>query len=134
MDVLALIGRLIVGGYFLSAGVKHVLELDSMAGYAASKGVPLPGLAVIGSGLLLVAGGALILLGLKVRWGAWLVILFLIPTSFMMHAFWTVSDPQAAQGEMVNFTKNIALVGAALMIAWVERWPYSLGGGPTTTT
>lgn len=44
-----LLGRGIFGGYFLYAGIKHFRKLDMMTGYSASKGIPLPQAAVIGS-------------------------------------------------------------------------------------
>ncbi|MFZ8872141.1 MAG: DoxX family protein, partial [Candidatus Nanopelagicaceae bacterium] len=48
--------------------------------------------------------------------GALLLAIFLVPTAFMMHNFWTIQDPQAKQGEMINFFKNLSLAGAALII------------------
>ncbi len=130
MEWVSLIGRVIFGGYFVMAGFKHFINLGEMAGYAGSKGVPAPKLAVAGSGLLLVVGGALVALGWWVSWGCWLIIAFLVPVSFMMHDFWTVDDPAQKQAELVNFTKNWGLIGAALMIASVPYWPMSLQQQP----
>lgn len=122
----SLIGRLLYGGYFLYSGVNHFLGLEGLAGYAASKGVPAPSLAVAFSGLLLLLGGLSIVLGFWTRIGAWLIVLFLVPVSLMMHTFWAIPDAQAASGEMLNFMKNMALLGAAMMIATVPRWPLSV--------
>jgi hypothetical protein len=45
-----------------------------------------------------------------------------------MHNFWTVQDQQAKMGEMINFLKNIAILGLLLMTLGVPRpWPMSLG-------
>jgi putative oxidoreductase len=126
VGIIALLGRILFGGFFLSSGVNHFLNVDTMAGYAASKGVPLPTLGVLLSGAMILVGGAMILLGWKTRIGAWLIVLFLIPVSVMMHNFWTLSDPALRMADQVNFMKNIALVGAALMIAAVPRWHLSL--------
>ncbi|MGH9458812.1 MAG: DoxX family protein [Thermoanaerobaculia bacterium] len=133
MNVISLIGRIILGGYFIMAGVNHFLAFESSVGYATSKGVPFANLAVIGTGLLMLVGGALVLIGYKVRWGAWLLILFLVPTSFIMHAFWAVDDPQMAQADMVNFTKNFGLIGALLMIASIPWWPMGVEKRTPTT-
>ena len=122
----SLVGRILFGGYFLYSGINHFVGLEGMAGYAASKGVPAPSLAVAFSGLLILLGGLSIVLGFWSRVGAWLIVLFLVTVSFMMHNFWAVSDPQAASGETVNFMKNMALLGAALMISTVPRWPLSV--------
>jgi len=129
MKFLTLLGRIIYGGYFLFSGLNHFLQTQSMSGYAASKDVPMPTIAVLGSGAMLVLGSALVLLGYKVRIGAWLIVLFLIPVTFMMHNFWTIADPQMKMGEMVNFMKNLGLIGASLMIAGVRYWPMSLERG-----
>jgi len=122
-----LIGRLLLGGYFIFGGFNHFSNLGMMAGYAQSKGVPGPKAAVAFSGLLLLIGGLSILLGVYPTVGTIAIALFLIPVTFMMHAFWKVQDPMAKMGEMVNFTKNLALLGAALMLLAVPQpWTMSL--------
>ncbi len=100
-----------------------------MAPYAASKHVPSPKLAVMGSGLLIILGGLSMILGYRPAIGVVLISLFLIPVSFSMHSFWADTDPGARQGNLVNFKKNIALLGAAWMMLLVPTpWPLSLGG------
>ncbi|MDX1582822.1 MAG: DoxX family protein [Thermoanaerobaculia bacterium] len=126
MQIVSLIGRILFGGFFLFNGINHFTDLQSMTAYAGSKGVPMPSVAVIVSGLLLLAGGALILLGYKPRAGAWAIVVFLVPVTFMMHQFWGIDDPQQRMSEMINFMKNMALLGAALMIATISYWPLSL--------
>ncbi len=47
----------------------------------------------------------------------------------MRHIFWTIDDPATKQQEMINFMKNIALMGSALtFLAILQPWPLSLGG------
>jgi putative oxidoreductase len=65
-------------------------------------------------------------LGYRVKFGAWLIVLFLLPVTFMMHKFWGISDPLAAQAQMVMFLKNIALIGSALFISQFGAGPLSL--------
>jgi len=117
-------GRLLLGGYFLMNGYNHFKMLDMMSGYAQSKGVPTPRIAVAFSGLLLWIGGLSILLGAYPTIGAVALVLFLLPVTFMMHAFWKVQDGQAKMGEMVNFMKNLALLGAALLLLSIPQ-PWS---------
>lgn len=127
MDILHLLGRIVFGGFFIYNGVQHFMGMDAMKGYAGSKGVPAPGLAVAGSGLMLVLGGTSVVLGVWPQIGLVLLILFLVPVAFMMHDFWAVPEDQK-QAEMVNFSKNMALAGAALMmLAGAGSWPYMLG-------
>ncbi|MFP3990123.1 DoxX family protein [Streptomyces sp. E11-3] len=116
MDVLVLIGRILFGALFLASGVAHLTQTKAMAGYAASRGVRAPVPATIGSGLLILVGGLSVLLGIWADLGALLLVVFLIPTAVLMHAFWTESDAQARQLEMISFQKDLALAGAALML------------------
>jgi len=126
-STLILIGRLLLGGFFINSGFKHFSNLTMMAGYSQSKGIPSPKAAVVFSGLLLLIGGLSILLGVYPTVGTIALVLFLVPVTFMMHAFWKVKDPMARMGETVNFTKNLALLGAALMLLGVPQpWAVSL--------
>ena len=52
------IGRIMAGGFFLMNGINHFTKLGMMSGYAKSNGTPVPGLAVGGTGVLLLLGGA----------------------------------------------------------------------------
>lgn len=127
MEILLLIGRLLFGGFFILSGINHFLNAGMMSGYARSKNVPAPGLAVIGTGVMLVAGGLSVALGFLPVLGLLVLILFLVPTSVLMHNFWTIQDPQARAAEQVNFLKNIALTGAALTLMYgATTWTLTL--------
>jgi uncharacterized membrane protein YphA (DoxX/SURF4 family) len=116
MDILLVIGRVLFALIFINSGIAHLTKLNDMTGYAQFKKVPAPKLAVIVSGLMLIIGGLYIVFGVYADLGALLLAIFLVPTAFMMHNFWTIQDPQAKQGEMINFFKNLSLAGAALII------------------
>src|SRR5215469_8373905 len=107
-----LLGRLFFAAIFLTAGPNHFAK--QTIGYAAAQGVPLASLAVPFSGLMAIAGGLSILLGYRARIGAWLIVLFLVPVTFMMHNFWAVADPMMKQMQMIMFFKNVSMTGAAL--------------------
>lgn len=116
MDVVALIGRILFSLLFLGSAFGHLTQSQAMAGYAASRGVPQPRLAVLSSGVLILVGGLLVLLGVWIDLGALLLVIFLIPTAILMHPFWKETDAMAKQTEMVSFQKDVALGGAALLI------------------
>lgn len=125
-DIAFLIGRIIVGGFFLMTGSNHFMKYNMMKGYAASKNVPAAGLAVVVSGLLLVLGGASILLGVWPTVGVVLLLVFLVPTILMMHNFWAVAEPEK-MNQMIQFMKNTALIGFLLMtLAITQPWAYGL--------
>ena len=122
-----LLGRLIFGGFFLYSGVHHFLDRKMLAQYAASKQVPIPDLAVTVAGAALVAGGASILLGVKPKLGTLAILGFLAGVSPTMHNFWDQQEPGQRQADLINFSKNLALFGAALALMGVEEpWPASL--------
>ncbi|RDI65496.1 DoxX family protein [Nocardia pseudobrasiliensis] len=116
MDVLVLIGRILFALLFLGSAVGHFTQTDAMAGYSASKGVPAAKISVLLSGAMLAVGGLSVLLGIWADLGSLILLVFVLPTAVLMHAFWKETDPQAKQGEMVNFNKNVALGGASLML------------------
>jgi putative oxidoreductase len=127
-DIAFLVGRILIGVFFLMAGVNHFARLNMMAAYAKMKGAPAAPVAVGGSGVLLLLGGASMLLGFHPSIGVLLLVIFLLPTAFMMHNFWAVQDPVAKMGEMAQFQKNIAIVGLLLMTLLIPRpWLWSLG-------
>lgn len=123
-----LAGRILFCTLFIMSGINHLMKMGTMKQYAASKGVPAAGLMVPLSGLMLLAGGLMVLLGWHRFIGAGLLFLFLVPTAFIMHAFWKEDDPQTRMNEMIHFQKDLALAGAALLIAVYagEIWPLSL--------
>jgi putative oxidoreductase len=125
--VLFLIGRILYGGYFVMSGVNHLTKTGMLAGYAQSKGVPSPKFAVVVSGLLLIAGGLGVLLGVYVSWAVLALVVFLVPVSFTMHAHWKVSDPAMKMADMQHFLKNMALLGGALMLLAISTpWPLGM--------
>jgi putative oxidoreductase len=116
MDVIVLIGRILFAALFIGSAFGHLSQSAGMAAYATSKGVPAARPMVILSGLLILFGGLSVLLGVWPDLGALALVVFLVPTAVMMHPFWKEADPQARQGEMVHFQKDLALAGAALML------------------
>uniref|UniRef100_A0AAU2K012 DoxX family membrane protein n=1 Tax=Streptomyces sp. NBC_00049 TaxID=2903617 RepID=A0AAU2K012_9ACTN len=116
MDVLVLIGRLLFVVIFAMSGVAHLTKTRPMAGYAASRGVPLPRPATIASGLLMLAGSLSVAVGLWADLGALALAAFCLPVAVLMHGFWQDEDPQAQQMERIQFFKDTALFGAALLM------------------
>lgn len=121
-----LLGRLLVGGMYLGAGINNLVHLGATAGYAASKGVPAPALLVTLASALLVIGGTSLLTGFQPRLGVAAVLLFLVPVTLMMHNFWALQGFQA-ELEQHSFLGNVALGGSALMFLLIPRpWATSL--------
>jgi uncharacterized membrane protein YphA (DoxX/SURF4 family) len=127
MKAAFLIGRLMFGGFFLYNGINHLKERKSMGQYAGAKNVPMPEALVAATGVMLIAGGASILLGVKPKAGAAAIAGFLVGVSPVMHNFWSEEDPGKRMNEMIHFSKNLALLGGAMALMGVEEpWPASV--------
>jgi putative oxidoreductase len=118
------LGRFFFALIFLVAAPNHFTR--QTIAFSASQGVPLASIAVPLSGVLAIAGGLSILLGYRAKLGAWLIVLFLIPVTLMLHKFWTVADPMMAQIQMILFMKNVSMLGGALLISQFGAGPFSL--------
>jgi putative oxidoreductase len=121
---LVLLGRLFFVLIFLMAGPNNFAS--QTIAYAKSQGVPLASLAVPLSGVIAIVGGLSILLGFRAKLGAWLIALFLVGVTPMLHNFWTVADPMMRQMQMIMFMKNLSMLGAALLISQFGSGPWSL--------
>ena len=127
MRTLFVVGRAIFGGFFVYNGINHFLQREGMRQYAGAKGVPSPDAAVAASGALIVSGGLSVIAGVKPRQGLAAIVAFLVPVTLQMHRFWEQQDPQQRMNETVHFAKNVALLGAALMMMQLdEPWPASV--------
>src|SRR3989304_5804708 len=127
MRALFVLGRAIFGGFFAYSALHHFTAEEQLSRYAAAKGVPASDAAVQASGALLLAGGLSVIAGIRPRQGLAAIIAFLVPVTLQMHRFWEIDDQAQRNNEMINFTKNFALVGAALTMMQIdEPWPVSI--------
>ena len=127
MDKLPIIGQMIFGLYFLQAGLNHFLHNKMLIGYVKSKKIPRPRPPAGFTGLILVAGSLAVLTGRYLEWGLGLLAVFLLIVSFTMHNFWANKNDQEKMMNMVNFMKNMALLGAILFMYGVtNQWPWTL--------
>ncbi|MFI6223422.1 DoxX family protein [Nocardia salmonicida] len=136
MSVIVLIGRILFSALFIGAAVGHLSAAKDTTRYAASRGVPSPALAVYASGAVMLVAGTSVLLGAWGDLGSLVLVLFLVLTAFLMHAFWKETDAETKQHEMVHFNKDLALAGAALVFFAVFAYTADLGltlTGPALT-
>ena len=127
MGVFAPLGRLLFSAIFITSGLNHFFQLQALTAYAQSSGVPEPRLAVLVSGAALVLGGLCVLLGVFARLGAAAIAIFLLSSAFMVHKFWTFTDPVQAQNQLIHFMKNLSMAGGALFIVAFGPGPFTLG-------
>ena len=120
----ALAGRQLFSIIFIIASARHFTPeaIES----AAQHGVPVPALLVPLSGVIALVGGLSLLLGFHTRIGAWLLVIFLVPVTLMMHNFWAAPDLVTFQIERAMFLKNLTMLGGALLISYYGAGPLSL--------
>jgi len=121
MDVVFLAGRILfVLAFLFSGSTVHLLQARQGIEYARMYKVPAPEITVPLSGLMAVLGGLSVALGIWGDLGALVLVAFLLPVVFYMHAFWKETDPQQKANQMAHFVKNISMVGGALALfyAW----------------
>ena len=127
MLYLFVLGRFILGVYFLQNAYNHFKNTAGLTGYAQSKGVPSPKASVLVTGVMMLLGGLGIIFGVYMEIAVALLVLFLFGTLYKMHRYWEIGDPMAQMGERINFYKNLALIGALLMLLAIpEPWYWSL--------
>lgn len=123
---LSLIGRVIFGLYFVYSGINHFTKYQGLKEYASFKKIPVSGVAVIITGLVLLGGGVSILTGYLIQTALILLAIFLIVAAFTVHNFWTVDDENAKVGEQSQFLKNIAIASVSLLLLQIETWTWTL--------
>jgi putative oxidoreductase len=116
-------GRALFAFIFISASPR--LFQSAAINAAAQHGVPLAQILVPVAGVLALLGGLSILLGYGAKMGAWLIAIFLLVVTPIMHNFWAVADPAVAQAQMINFMKNVTMLGGALLITQFGAGPWS---------
>lgn len=121
---LLLLGRVLFSSIFIIKSFEHFSQ--KMIDHASQLGVIMAPIIVPLAGLIALLGGLSVLLGYKGKWGAWLLIIFLLPTAFAMHKFWQTQDPFSHMMHQYCFWKNISMLGAALMITHFGTGPFSL--------
>lgn len=116
MEILLWAGKILLGGFFIMNGIEHFVHIKSHTAYAKHKKVPLAETAVYASGIVLLFGGFSILLGKMMVLGLSLLSVFLIVVTLQMHKFWLAKDPAEQMSEKIGFMKNVAILGALLMM------------------
>ena len=115
-SVLSLVGRIAIATIFLMSAVGNKIpNFSGVAAYMASESVPMPQLMLVGGIVFLVAGSLSVIAGFKTQIGATLLLIFLILATYFFHDFWTF-EGEARQNQMIQFMKNLSLMGTMLFL------------------
>jgi putative oxidoreductase len=118
------LGRGLFAALFIMAAPMHFTAWGTAL--AAAEAVPMAEVLVPTSGVLALLGGLSVAVGYQARLGGFLLTLFLVPVTLLMHAYWQVVDPAAAMVQQVMFWKNVSLLGAALVFTHFGAGPISI--------
>jgi putative oxidoreductase len=124
-----LLGRILLALIFVVSGYGKIRGFGQTASYMASKGLPMVQVLLVLTILIEVGGGLMIILGWHARLAALAIFLFLLPVTFVFHAFWAV-DPAQLQNQMNHFMKNLCIMGGMLYIIACGPGAFSLERPP----
>ena len=127
MEVLVLIGRILFSLIFIGAGIGHLADPEGSARYAESRDAPSSGMVIRLSGVLIVAGGLGVILGVWMDLAALGLAVYCLLTALMVHHFWT-DEASDLPLEMAMFMKNVSMAGAGLMIFALSAGGVDMGG------
>jgi putative oxidoreductase len=122
-SIAPLFGRILVSWIFLYSAVGQVVQFSLNVSHVAAQGMPFPSLAIVISIVIQFFGGLALLLGFKGRITGWLLFLFLIPTTLVLHKFWGAA---ARPGQEIQFFKNMGIMGGLLFIGTFGAGAYSI--------
>ena len=125
--VLAVLGRIMLCTIFFMAAVGNKIpHFNAVAGVMASQGIPAAPIMLVGAIVFLIVGSLSVIVGYKAPIGATLLLIFLVLATYFFHDFWKESDPKAVQDQMIQFMKNLSMMGAMLLIIANGPGPFSL--------
>jgi len=123
---LTLLGRLLLGTiFFMAAAGNKIPHFSDVVKIMESVGIPAPQFMLVGAIVFLLAGSLSVILGYKARIGAVLLLTFLVLASYYFHPFWKL-EGQAQQEQMIQFMKNLSMMGAMLFVMANGSGPMSL--------
>ncbi|MCK4930962.1 MAG: DoxX family protein [Candidatus Aminicenantes bacterium] len=108
--LIQLLARFFIAFIFLMSGLGKIMNLSGTQQYMAQYGMPLTYVFLIGAICAELLGGLSVLTGYKAKWGAFVLFLFLIPTTLIFHT--EFSD----QTQVIMFMKNLAIIGGLLLL------------------
>ena len=121
-DISILIGRSLLGLYFLGPGIAKVFNYSNYVAVMQENEVPLTLVALPIVILVQVIGGLMLILNQNVKFCALLLFATTIVINFYIHDFWTLADGLSKSHETQNFVKNLAICAGLLVLASKEKF------------
>lgn len=114
---LLFLGRLILSALFLGSAYWHVTNWQAALQKTSAAGAIYPEAFLLSATLLLTLGGLSLLFGYLVRLGVILLLIAIIPTTFLFYPFWALKGPEM-QLTLLAFLKNLSLCSGLLFLLY----------------
>jgi len=124
-DLVMLVGRIFLSLVFLVAASDKILHFGANMAYMGQHGVPFASLFLIIALLVELVGALMILLGWHARWGALIMLLFVVIVTMVFHTFWNYPPAEVAN-QSLHFFKNFAIIGGMLYVIACGSGRFSL--------
>lgn len=112
-----LTGRILLALIFLLQGIGKIGAFAGTAGYMAKYGMPMVEVLLVGTIVVEVVGGLMLVVGWNARWAALALFLFVLAASLIFHPFWAV-PPEQVTMQTIHFQKNLAIMGGLLFVVF----------------
>jgi putative oxidoreductase len=114
---MAVLGRVLLGLYFLIPGITKITGFDNMLAYMTQHGVPLTAPLLVLTTVLQIGGGLALIAGWQTRITALMFAGLTVLISLFMHDFWNAYEGGNQGHELQNFIKNLGIVAGLLVLA-----------------
>lgn len=111
-----LLGRLLMGSYFILPGLQKITNYQMMTDYMLAHSVPAPAFLLPVTIVIQIVLGLAIIIGFKGKLAAFILAGLTLVISIFMHDFWSMAEGVQRTHEMQNFIKNMAIMGGLLVV------------------
>jgi putative oxidoreductase len=125
-DGLALIGRALLGLYFMGPGLMKAFQFEETSAYMAAHGMLYIPYFLILTIILQVGGGLALVVGYRTRIIAFVLAGLVIVINVIMHNFWTYPEGIEGAHEAQNFVKNLGIMAGLLAVSGLGPGRFSL--------
>ncbi|MBP2558787.1 putative oxidoreductase [Neorhizobium galegae] len=115
-EFLMVFGRMLIGGIFVVAGVRHLFILPTVTAPMAARGIPRPRQVLITGSIFEAFAGLMVIFGFYAGWAALGLVAFTLIASWIILDFWN-KDGFAREGAINGWIANIGVVGGLLIVA-----------------
>jgi len=127
-DSAFLAGRLLFGGGIAVMAINNFVDLNGVSEKIGEKGIAYPRIATVVTTVPLLLSAVSVVAGVCPAIGASYIAVFMIGSTFVVHNFWSVDDPDEQDNEAFHFFKNVVILSGALFVlaASASGWPYAV--------